>query len=222
MPALTLVSFDACPYVQRAAILLQEQGRPYDIRYIDLRRKPDWFLAISPNGLVPVLQVDETPIFESTVILEYLDETAETGRLLPADPLERARQRMWISYIAGVMSAGWRVQAARDEAGARAVVTELRTHFAELAKNLPDSGPLWGGETLTMVDVAIAPILQRFAWAEALEPTLGLFDGLPRIQAWRDALLARPSLTASIVPDLEQRSARMLHALHSWVARDVG
>ncbi len=41
MSALTLVSFDACPFVQRAAILLQEQGRPYDIKYIDLRDKPD-------------------------------------------------------------------------------------------------------------------------------------------------------------------------------------
>jgi glutathione S-transferase len=76
-----------------------------------------------------------------------------------------------------------------------------------------------GGQTLTMVDVAIAPILQRFTWAEALEPSLGLFEGLPKVQAWRDALLARPTLTSSIVPDLEQRSGRMLKAIGSWVAR---
>ena len=85
MPQLTLVSFDACPFVQRAAILLQEQGRPYKITYVDLREKPDWFLEISPNGKVPVLQVDDTPIFESAVILEYLDETAEHGQLLPEE-----------------------------------------------------------------------------------------------------------------------------------------
>ena len=83
MSTLTLVSFDACPFVQRAAILLQEQNRTYDITYIDLRNKPDWFLEISPNGKVPVLKVEETPIFESAVILEYLDDTAEQGRLLP-------------------------------------------------------------------------------------------------------------------------------------------
>lgn len=221
MPALTLVSFDACPFVQRAAMLLQEQGRTYEINYVDLRNKPEWFLAISPSGKVPVLKVDDTPLFESAVILEYLDETAEQGQLLPKDPVARAQQRMWVSYVSNVMGKGWQVQAAKDEDSARAVVGELREQFATLAKQLPEDGPLWGGNTLSMVDVAIAPILQRLTWAESLEPTLGVFDGLDRIKAWRDALLARPSMTASIVPDLEQRSARMLHGLDSWIARGV-
>lgn len=218
MPALTLVSFDACPFVQRAAILLQEQGRAYDISYIDLRNKPDWFLAISPAGKVPVLKVDDTPIFESAVILEYLDETAEAGRLLPADPLARARQRMWISLVSTIMAKAWQLQAATEEPKVRALADELRGHFEELARQLPDGGPYWGGETYTMVDAAVAPILQRLTWAERLEPTLGLFEGLPKVDAWRTALLARPSTTASIVPDLEARSARMLHAIGGWIA----
>lgn len=222
MSALTLVSFDACPFVQRAAILLLEQGRDYDLTYIDLRDKPAWFLEISPNGKVPVLQVDGTPIFESAVILEYLDETADRGRLLPADPLARAQQRMWIQYISNIMSKAWQLQAAGEEDAARSLAVELRGHFAELARQLPDDGPLWGGATYTMVDAAIAPILQRLTWAEALEPSLALFADLPRIAAWRDALLARPSTTASIVPDLEQRSGRMLRSIGSWVARGAG
>ena len=220
MPALTLISFDACPFVQRAAILLQEQGRPYEVVYIDLRNKPAWFLEISPSGKVPVLKVDDEPIFESAVILEYLDETSEQGRLLPEAPLARARQRMWISYISNIMSKAWNLPATGDEATARARAAELRGHLEELARQLPDDGPLWGGETYTMVDAAIAPILQRLTWAETLEPSLGLFAGLPRIAAWRSALLARPSTTAAIVPDLEQRSGRMLHQLGSWVARE--
>lgn len=220
VPTLNLISFDACPFVQRAAILLREQGRDYEITYIDLANKPDWFLEISPNGKVPVLKVDDTPLFESAVILEYLDETAESGRLLPADAVERAQQRMWITYISNIMGKGWRLQAARDEDTVRQLATEIRGHFADLAKNLPDDGPFWGGETFTMVDAAIAPILQRFTWAETLEPSLGLFEGMPRIDAWRQACLARPSTTAAIVPDLEQRSGRMLKRIGSWLARD--
>ncbi len=219
MPSLTLISFDACPFVQRAAIMLQEQGRPYEIRYIDLWNKPEWFLEISPRGKVPVLKVDDTPLFESAVLLEYLDETADQGRLLPEDPLERAQQRMWISYISTIMSKAWSLQAATEQETARELAAELRDHFETLSKQLPDDGPLWGGETFTMVDVAIAPILQRLTWAETLEPSLGLFEGLPRIKRWRDALLARPSTHASIVPDLERRSGRMLHGIGSWVAR---
>lgn len=219
MPPLTLISFDACPFVQRAAILLQEQGRAYEIKYVDLANKPEWFLEISPNGKVPVLKIDDTPIFESAVILEYLDETAEGGRLLAEDPLERAKQRMWISYISNIMSKAWNLQAASDEETARRLAGEIRGHFEDLAKNLPDDGPLWGGQAYTMVDAAIAPILQRLTWAEELEPSLGLFEGLSKLSAWRDALLARPSTNAAIVPDLERRSGRMLHTIGSWVAR---
>lgn len=221
MPSLNLISFDACPFVQRAAILLEEQGRAYEITYIDLADKPDWFLEISPNGKVPVLAVDGTHLFESAVILEYLDETADGGRLMPGDPIGRAQQRMWVSYISNIMSKAWQLQATGDEQTARALAAEIRGHLEELAKNLSDEGPLWGGEAFTMVDVAIAPILQRLTWAEVLEPSLALFGGLPRVEAWRDALLARPSTSDSIVSDLEQRSGRMLHRIGSWVARGV-
>ena len=221
MPALTLISFDACPFVQRAAILLQEQGREYDINYIDLRNKPDWFLAISPSGKVPVLKIGDTPIFESAVILEYLDETAEAGkRLLSDDPIARAQQRMWIAYISTLMGKAWNFQATGDEVTARALGGEIRGHLEELAKQLPREGPYWGGGTYTMVDAAIAPILQRLTWAEKLEPSASVFEGMPKVVAWRDALLARPSTQAAIVPDLEQRSGRMLKTIGSWVARD--
>jgi glutathione S-transferase len=202
--------------------MLEEQGREYDITYIDLANKPDWFLEISPSGKVPVLKVDDTPIFESAVILDYLDETAsDDGRLMPNDPIARAEQRMWIAYISNVMGKGWQLQAAKDEESVRKLVSEIRGHFEELTKNLSGDGPLWGGQTFTMVDVAIAPILQRFTWAETLEPTLGLFDGLEKMTKWRDKLLARDATKASIVPNLEDKSAQMLHSMGSWVARGV-
>lgn len=219
MPALTLVSFDACPFVQRAAIMLQEQGRAYDIEYIDLAARPEWFLKISPLGKVPVLLVDGDPLFESVAILEYLDETADGGRLLPESPVARAKQRMWIIYIGNIMSKAWQLQAATEERSVRMLADELRGHFAELEKQLPEGGAFWGGEAYTMVDAAVAPILQRLTWAETLEPSLGLFADLPKVRAWRDALLARPSTTAAIVPDLEQRSARMLSSIGGWIAR---
>ncbi len=221
MPDLNLISFDACPFVQRAAILLEEQGREYEITYIDLRDKPDWFLDISPHGKVPVLRVDGAPIFESAVILDYLDETAERGKLLPTDPVARAQQRMWITFISGIMAKAWSLQAAGAEAGVRTLSAELKDQFRELLRNRPSEGPYWAGERFSMVDAAIAPILQRLTWADRLEPTLKFFDDLAEAAAWRDVLLARPSTTASIVPDLEQRSGRMLAEIGSWIARDV-
>ena len=72
---LQLISHRLCPYVQRAAIMLAEKEQPCVRIDIDLARKPDWFMAISPLGKTPVLLVDDQPIFESAVICEYLDDT---------------------------------------------------------------------------------------------------------------------------------------------------
>src|SRR4051812_13364367 len=84
-PSLKLVSHKLCPYVQRAVIALMEKGVPFERVDIDLANKPDWFLAISPLGKTPVLQVGDTAVFESAVILEYLEET-QPNALHPADP----------------------------------------------------------------------------------------------------------------------------------------
>jgi glutathione S-transferase len=58
---------------------------------VDLANKPYWFEAISPLGKTPVLKVGESAIFESAVILEYLEE-ALPSPLHPADPLRRAER----------------------------------------------------------------------------------------------------------------------------------
>src|ERR1700681_849049 len=94
---LKLISHKLCPYVQRAVIALTEKGMAFKRDDIDRANKPDWFLAISPLGKTPVLQVGVTAIFESAVILEYLEET-QPKPLHPADPLRRAEHRGWIEF----------------------------------------------------------------------------------------------------------------------------
>ena len=54
MPTFKLISHDLCPYVQRARIVLEEKAVPHELEFIDLAGKPDWFLAVSPLGKVPV------------------------------------------------------------------------------------------------------------------------------------------------------------------------
>jgi glutathione S-transferase len=116
--SLTLVSHTLCPYVQRAAIVLAEKGTPFERRWVDLANKPDWFKAISPLGKTPVLVVQDTPIFESAVICEYLDETIG-ARLHPDDALQRARHRGWIEFGSALLSAIGGFYNASDEAALR-------------------------------------------------------------------------------------------------------
>ena len=97
-----LCSFKTCPWVQRAAIVLQAKKIPYDITYIDRNNRPAWFLAISPHSKVPVVQIDgKEALFESNAIAEYLEETV-APRLHPEDPIARARNRAWTDYVTDV------------------------------------------------------------------------------------------------------------------------
>src|SRR5258705_11876690 len=100
---LTLISHKLCPYVQRVAVALAEKGVPFERIDIDLADKPDWFTAVSPLGKTPVLLTGDTAIFESAVILEYLEDT-QSPALHPADPLARAEHRAWIEFGSAVLN----------------------------------------------------------------------------------------------------------------------
>src|SRR6266581_334442 len=101
--ALTLASHKLCPYVQRAVIGLTEKGVPFERIDIDLSNKPEWFRRVSPLGKTPVLLVGDTAIFESAVILEYLEDTQRPA-LHPADALARAEHRAWIEFGSAILN----------------------------------------------------------------------------------------------------------------------
>src|SRR5262244_3814087 len=113
-PLLKLISHKLCPYVQRAVIALTEKGVPFERIDVDLANKPDWFLKISPLGRTPVLVVGEDAIFESAVILEYLEET-QANPLHPANALRRAEHRGWIEFGAAILNDIAGFYAAPDE-----------------------------------------------------------------------------------------------------------
>src|SRR6201994_3781378 len=128
---LKLVSHKLCPYVQRAVIALTEKGVPFERIDVDLANKPDWFLAISPLGRTPVLQVGDTAIFESAVILEYLEET-QPKPLHPADALRRAEHRGWIEFGSAVLNDIAGLYSAPDHATFNAKVAQIEARFGRL------------------------------------------------------------------------------------------
>lgn len=173
-------------------ILLRAKAVEFDVTYINLREKPDWFLKISPHGKVPVLLVDDQPLFESNAIAEYLDEVV-TPRLHPEDPVKRARNRAWTDFVptfaAGLNGITYApVDADLDDrvAAARKVVDRLEE---ALGRERDGDGPFFNGPDLSLVDAAYAPFLQRFAIVEDILQT-GLLADYPLVSAWSDTLLA--------------------------------
>jgi glutathione S-transferase len=205
--ALTLVSHALCPYVQRAAIVLDEKQVPFTRRDVDLANKPDWFKAISPLGKTPVLLVGDTPIFESAVICEYLEDTLQP-RLHPVDALQRARHRAWMEFGSAVLNAIAAFYGARDEASLLARRDELVRRFATLEDALGD-GPWFDGEQFSMVDAVFGPVLRYFDTFERIGET-GFFDATPKLRAWRAQLAQRASVRAAAAADYDERLLQFL------------
>jgi len=215
----TLCSFKTCPWVQRAAIVLQAKQVAYDIIHIDRDRRPDWFLAMSPHAKVPVLRIGESEaLFESNAIAEYLDEIL-TPRLHPEDPLARARNRAWTDYVPTFASTLSAAAYSNTEAEFDAHVPGIRGPFGKLDETLAahkHEGPYFNGARLSLVDAAYAPFLQRYTFIDRLRP-LGIIDKLPRLAAWRDALLATPAVIASTVPEIEAEWQANLIRHNRWL-----
>src|SRR6476646_9382819 len=147
--ALKLISHKLCPYVQRAVIALTEKGVEFERIDIDLADKPDWFLAISPLGKTPVLLVGDTAIFESAVILEYLEDT-QSPALHPADPLARAEHRAWIEFGSAILNDIAGLYSAADDAAFSAKTRALRVKFERAESRL--AGPWFDGARFSLVD----------------------------------------------------------------------
>jgi glutathione S-transferase len=206
MPHYKLVSFKLCPFVQRSVITLLEKRVPHELEYIDLDAKPEWFLALSPFGKVPLLVVDgKTALFESAVINEFLDETTPGRRLHPDDPLRRAHNRMWIEFGSSLLGDQYRMQIAPDEDAARLLLAAIHDKLGRLEAELatrPEAGAFWNGPELSLVDTAIAPLLQRAKWTADAVPGFDPVEGHPRVRAWQAALLAHDSVRRSTVEDI--------------------
>ncbi len=212
-----VVSFKICPFVQRMTALLEAKSIPYEIEFISLKAKPQWFLEMSPNGQVPVLITDSgLPLFESDAIAEYLDEAypaLEPG----VSPEQKAVNRAW-SYLA---SKNYLVQCGAQRSSDLATLKErgakLRSAFEKVEKQLGD-GPYFGGERIGMVDIAWLPLLHR---AHIIEQRTGYdFIGQgPKVKAWQAALMKTGLAEKSVAPDFEDAFADFYLSESTYLGR---
>ena len=209
---LILISHHLCPYVQRAAISLDEKHVAFERIYVDLANKPPWFLDVSPLGKTPVLKVGNTAIFESAVILEYLEET-QPNPLHPTDPLERAEHRSWIEYGSSLLNDIGTFYSATDQGRFENSTTTLSEKFARLETR--SSGlPYFNGERFSLVDVAFGPVFRYFDVFDEIGD-FGILADKPKLLAWRKALADRSSVKSAVTDDYHSRLWHFLEARDS-------
>jgi glutathione S-transferase len=216
MSKLTLISHLLCPYVQRAVISLTEKSASFERVYVDFANKPDWFQAISPLGKTPVLKVGDRAIFESVVILEYLEET-QPHPLHPADPLTRAEHRSWIEFGSSILNDIWALYTARDASAFESNAKVLGGKFGRLEQRL-SGGPYFDAARFSLVDSVFGPVFRYFDVFDQIGD-LGVLARKPKVNAWRCALADRPSIRNAVSRDYEQRLWAFLEARESHLSR---
>jgi len=219
MRKLTLISHNLCPYVQRALIVAAERGLDVERIDIDLANKPDWFLDLSPTGKTPLLLVRENGIqnriFESAVIAEYFDEIGEGAPLLPADPLVRARHRAWVDFASGSLDVIARLYNAQAEEQFVEAAEALYDRLAMLDAEL--KGPWFDGDDFGLVDAAFGPVFRYFSVFEQAAGWSPL-KVHPRLAAWADTLMARPSIGAAVGADYARLLTAFVMRKQGWLA----
>jgi len=157
---MTLYSGTTCPFSQRCRIVLFEKGMDFQIIDVDLFNKPEDLAVMNPYNRTPVLVERDLILYESNIINEYIDDRFPHPQLMPADPVMRARARLFLfrfenELFANVdaIESGTQKQADKARQVIRDNLTQIAPVFVKQKYML--------GEEFSMLDVAIAPLLWR-------------------------------------------------------------
>ncbi|HUO82656.1 MAG TPA: glutathione S-transferase N-terminal domain-containing protein [Gammaproteobacteria bacterium] len=195
---MTLFSRPLDPHSHRTRLVLAEKSINIDIISVEGPDLPEDLLDLNPYHSVPTLVDRELVLYDSRVIIEYLDERFPHPPLMPVDPVTRAQFRLALYRI----EKEWYALAQQlEEAGDKRTADRLRKILRD---SILSSADLFKGKTFflsdefSLVDASVAPILWRL-------PVFGI--DLPAqakpIQRYMDDVFSRPSFQESLT-ELEQ------------------
>ncbi len=196
----------------KASVTLEELELPYRVIAVDFaaeaQKQPE-FLALNPNGRIPVivdLDLDDFAVFESGAIMIHLAE--KTGRLLPTDPKGRSRVIQWLMFqmggigpMMGQANVFYRYFPEKLPAAISRYQNECRRLFEVLDSHLAHHEWLAG-------DYSIADIA-NWCWVRTYKWSGVDADDLVHLKRWRDAIRTRPSAQRGVavpvaVPNLDK------------------
>ncbi|NKF49052.1 glutathione S-transferase family protein [Shewanella sp. WXL01] len=205
-----VVSFKICPFVQRVTAALAAKNIAFEVEYISLKDKPQWFLDISPNGQVPVLITEaDTALFESDAIIEYIED--EYGSLeLDVTNEQRALDRAWSYLGTKHYLAQCSTMRSQDEQTFVERCGKLHKAFAKVEKQLSAQAKASKGnkffksDSISNVDIAWLPLLHR---AHIVKQATGhdLLCCLPKVQQWQQNLLESGLIEQTVADDFVEK-----------------
>lgn len=210
------------PNGHKISIALEELGLPYQVHAIDLgakdQKKPE-FLALNPNGRIPVIvdrEAGNFPVFESGAILLYLAE--KTGKLLPSDAKGRSVALQWLMFqmggvgpMMGQANVFFRYFPEKIQPAIERYQNESRRLLEVLDTRLAQAEYLAGDYSIA--DIATWP------WARTHEWSGVSIDGLPHLARWLKAIADRPAVQRGLLVPPRQSEAPNLDAARAILQR---
>lgn len=169
-PGMTLFSGANCPLSQRTRIAVAEKNIQIETIIVANGHLPEDLIDLNPYNAVPTLVDRDLALYDSRIIMEYLDERYPHPPLMPVDPVSRARTRLmlyrvdrdWYTLLEDIDGA----DSHRSVAARKALRDEL-TVIAPIFQQKP----FFMSDEFTLVDCAVAPVLWRLpAWGIELPP----------------------------------------------------
>lgn len=187
-----------CPFCERVWFALEEKGIPFEVEFIDLSNKPQWYTDMVPTGLVPAAKIEGKLIYESKNILLALEEQFRSPSLLPDNPEENIVARQLIEDCeTGVLTTGYKFLLAKTNNADE--LQDLQTAFEAKLNALEQALSQYSGSyfvsSFSLVDIIYSPHLDRLA------ATLPVFQGyqikgnehFPLLNTWFEAINQRPA-----------------------------
>jgi stringent starvation protein A len=184
-PVMTLYSDPLCPYCHRVRMVLAEKGITVEMVDVDSNDLPDELMDFNPYGTVPTLVDRDLRLYESRIIMEYLDERFPHPPLLPVDPVSRATARLFMYRV----DQDWYAAMDKIKKGSDSEAEQARKELREsLTATAPvfAAHPFFMSEELSLVDCCVAPLLWRLhsLGIEVPARAKGLHAYASRIFAW--------------------------------------
>jgi RNA polymerase-associated protein len=158
---MVLYSGTTDPYSHRCRFVLFEKGMDFEIKDVDLFNKPEDINVMNPYGQVPILVERDLVLYESNIINEYIDERFPHPQLMPADPVMRARARLFLfNFERELFIHVQTIENSNKQPAIDKAKIVIRDRLTQLAPILLKNKYMLGDD-FSMLDVAIAPLLWR-------------------------------------------------------------
>jgi RNA polymerase-associated protein len=191
---MTLYSGTSCPFSQRCRIVLYEKGMDFQIVDVDLYNKPEDLAVMNPYNQVPVLVERDLILYQSNIINEYIDDRVPHPQLMPADPVMRARARLFLYRFENEMFVHIEAIEKGNQKSADKARTIIRDNLSQIAPVFSKQKHMLGDE-FSMLDVAIAPLLWRLDYYDIQMPK----QAAPLLK-YAERLFSRPAFIESLTP----------------------